>query len=178
MALYTPPRTRDRSRMTAGWNFERRRDTCNAFAIGVFVLAKGLPDRATSLEAVRNRMQLSPEEALFAARKLDEELRISFDPAGGVRSNANGIAHADALMGAVRAKLRSFDEVTRALHAGGSARAVVIAAARTNGNVIECAGPPSAVGVDHRLVLEDARDVLVLERLGQDGSFEAAPVEE
>lgn len=163
--------------MTAGWNFERRRDTCNAFAIGVFVLAKGRPDQSTSLEAVRHRMQLSSEEGLFAARKLDEELRLAFDPAGAIRSTAKGIAHAESLMQAARSKLQSFDEVTRALGATGSARAVLAAAVRAQGNDIACGSPPSAPDVPHRLVLADARDGLVLERQRDDGSFENAPLE-
>ena len=80
--------------MTVGWNFERRRDTCTQFLIGVHVFAKGLAERGTSLEAVRTRMRLSPEEALFAARRLSEEKLITFEAAGAVRSNARGIERA------------------------------------------------------------------------------------
>jgi hypothetical protein len=73
--LVISQRLRDTSIMTAGWNFERRRDTCAAFVIGVFEIVNGRPDRDTSLEAVRNRMRLSPEEALFAARRLNSTKR-------------------------------------------------------------------------------------------------------
>ena len=164
--------------MTVGWNFERRRDTCNAFVIGVFVLTEGLPDRATSLEAVRNRMRLSPEEALFAARKLDEEQRLSFDPAGAVRSNARGIGHARTLMEAIRSKLQTFDEVTRSLRAVGSALAVLSAAIRAHGETFACAGPPSASDVTYRLALTVAAEAVVLERTRGDGSFEAVPLDD
>jgi len=81
-------------RRTQGWNFERRRDACTQFLIGVFLLTKGLPERDTSLEAVRTRIRLSPEEALFAARRLSDEKLIGFQPAGTVRSSTRGIDRA------------------------------------------------------------------------------------
>ena len=105
--------------MTVGWNFERRRDTCTVFLIGVSVLTEGLAERDTSLEAVRARMRLSPEEALFAARRLSEENLIAL--AGAVRSNARGIARAHELMGAVRSKAQRFEDVTRTLRTWGTA---------------------------------------------------------
>ena len=161
--------------MTAGWNFERRRDTCTAFVVGVFVLAKGLAERDTSLEAVRNRMRLSPEEALFAARKLHEENLVTFEAAGGVRSNARGIARAETLMSALRAKMQRFDEVSRALDGGGSALAVLAAALRSHGEPLPCGAPDDNADASYRLSLVD--DVVTLERRLGDGAFEAVPVD-
>jgi len=51
-------------------------------------------------------MRLSPEEALVAARRLHAEESITFEPAGPVRSNAQGITRAESLMGDVRAKVQ------------------------------------------------------------------------
>jgi hypothetical protein len=161
--------------MTAGWNFERRRDTCAAFVIGAFVLAKGLPEKDTSLEAVRNRMRLSPEEALFAARRLHEEKLLTFEAAGAVRSNARGIERAEALMGAVRAKMQRFDEVTRTLRAGGTPLAVLAAALRSHGAPVACGAPDDDAGGTYQLSLVD--DVVTLERRSDDGAFEAVPVD-
>ena len=154
-----------------GWNFERRRDTSAAFAIGVFVLTKGLPDKGTSLEGVRSRMKLSAEEGLFAARKLDEEGKIAFNPKGAVRSNARGIAHAETLMSGVRAKVSSFAEVERALAAGGYALAILTEAIRAQGDPVPCGGPADSEA-PHRLALNG--DAVVLEHQGADGTF--APV--
>jgi hypothetical protein len=160
--------------MTAGWNFERRRDTCSAFVVGVFVLAKGLAERDTSLEAVRNRMRLSPEEGLFAARRLHDEKLLTFEAAGAVRSNARGIERAEALMSAVRSKMQRFDEVTRALQAGGSSVAVLAAALRSHGEPLACGAPDDGAGATYRLALVD--DVVTLERRRADGAFEAVAV--
>lgn len=161
--------------MSAGWNFERRRDTCSAFVIGVFVLAKGLADRDTSLEAVRNRMRLSPEEALFAARRLNEEKLLAFDAGGAVRSNARGIERAAALMGAVRSKLQRFDEVARTLRAGGSSLAVLAAVLRTDGESLACGAPDADADATYRLALVD--DEVTLERRRADGAFEVAALD-
>lgn len=157
--------------MTVGWNFERRRDTCTQFLIGVSVLTKALADRDTNLEAVRARMRLSPEEALFAARRLAEEKLIAFAPGGAVRSNALGIERAQSLMAAVRAKVQRSDEVVGALRAGGPPLAVLAAVIRADGVPLACAGPD--LDATYRLALVD--DVVVLERCRVDGSFEAAP---
>jgi hypothetical protein len=156
--------------MTAGWNFERRRDTCARFLIGVSALAKGAPDRDTSLEAVRNRMRLSPEEALFAARRLHEEESIVFAKGGAVRSNAKGIERADALMRAARARLQRFDEVTRLLRAGGTELAVIAAVIRADGGSLACGSPDDTT---HRLSL--VGDAVTLERQRADGTFEPVP---
>ena len=147
--------------MTAGWNFERRRDTSAAFVIGVFEIVKGRPDRDTSLEAVRNRMRLSPEEALFAARRLNEEKLLTFEAAGAVRSNARGIERAETLMGAVRSKMQRFDEVERTLRAGGIPLAMLAAVIRVDGEALACGAPDGGAGSSNRLVLVD--DVVTLE---------------
>jgi hypothetical protein len=157
--------------MTVGWNFERRRDTCTQFLIGVSILTKALADRDTNLEGVRARMRLSPEEALFAARRLAEEKLISFAAGGAVRSNALGIERAHALMAAVRTKVQRSDEVVRTLRTGGPPLAVVAAVIRADGAPLACGGPD--LEAIYRLALVD--DVVTLERRGADGSFEAAP---
>jgi hypothetical protein len=155
--------------MTVGWNFERRRDTCTQFLIGVSVLTKGLADRDTSLEAVRTRMRLSPEEALFAARRLSEEKLIAFN-AGAVRSNARGMERTHELMGAVRSKAQRFDDLARTLRTGGPPLAVLAAVIRADGAPLACGGPdPDAT---YRLALVD--DVVTLERRTADGFFAAA----
>ena len=157
--------------MTVGWNFERRRDTCTQFLIGVSVLTKAFADRDTNLEAVRARMRLSPEEALFAARRLAEDKLVGFAEGGSVRSNALGIERAHALMAAVRAKVERSDEVVRTLRAGGPPLAVVAAVIRADGAPLACGGPE--LDAIYRLTLVD--DVVTLERRKADGSFEAAP---
>jgi hypothetical protein len=159
--------------MTQGWNFERRRDTCTQFLIGVFVLVKGLADRDTSLEAVRTRMRLSPEEARFAARRLSEEKLIAFEAAGAVRSNTRGIERAQELMSAVRSKAQRFDDVARTLRAGGPPVAVIAAVIRADGEPLTCGAPDSEADATYRLAL--VGDVVTLERQGADGSFEPAP---
>lgn len=157
--------------MTAGWNFERRRDTCTQFLIGVSLLTRAIADRDTNLEAVRSRMRLSPEEALFAARRLSEDKLIAFVAGGAVRSNARGIERTDELMGAVRSKAQRFDEVARTLRAGGPPLAVLAAVIRADGAPLPCGGPdPDAT---YRLSLVD--DVVTLERRRADGSFDAEP---
>lgn len=157
--------------MTVGWNFERRRDTCAQFLIGVSILTKGLAERDTSLEAVRTRMRLSPEEALFAARRLSEENLIAFEPAGAVRSSARGIERSQELMSAVRSKAERFADVARVLRTAGTPLDVVAAVIRADGAPLPCGGPdPDAT---YRLAL--VGDVVTLECLGADGSFAAVP---
>jgi hypothetical protein len=162
--------------MTAGWNFERRRDTCTLFAMGVSLLTKGLPERDTSLEAVRARMRLSPEEARFAARRLDEDKLIAFNEAGGVRSNARGIERASTLVVAVRSKVQRHGDVVRLLAAGGPPLAVLAAVLREDGAPLPCGAPDADLDGVYRLAIVD--DVVVLERQRADGSFEAATLTE
>ena len=159
--------------MAQGWNFERRRDTCTQFLIGVFLLTKGLPERDTSLEAVRTRMRLSPEEALFAARRLSEEKLIAFQPAGSVRSSSRGNERADELMRGVRSKVQRFDDVTRTLRAGGPPLAVLAAVLRADGEPLACGSPYDAPDATYRLTLVE--DVVTLECQQQGGSFEPVP---
>jgi hypothetical protein len=155
--------------MTQGWNFERRRDTCSQFLIGVLVLTKGLAEKETTLEAVRARMRLSPEEARFAARRLDEEQLIVFAPENDVRSNALGIARAEASLAALRAE-RNASEVARLLRAGGPPVALLASVLRLDGAPVPCGGPdPDAT---YRLAL--VRDVVTLEVRGADGTFTPA----
>jgi hypothetical protein len=157
--------------MTIAWNFERRRDTTARFVIGVWVVAQGLAGRDTSLNAVRNRMRLSPEEALFAARRLHDEELITFVEGGAVRSNARGIERAATLMSAVRAKLQRFDEVAAALRAKGTALDVIAAVIRADGGTLACGSPDG--GVPYQLAL--AGDVVTLQRQRADGGFEPVP---
>jgi hypothetical protein len=149
--------------MSVGWNFERRRDTCARFLIGVSCVVGTLPDRDTSLEAVRNRMRLSPEEALFAARRLGEEKLIAFEPGGAIRSCARGIEHAERLKAAVRAKAVHHEDVLRMLEAGGTGLSVVAAVIRADGGPLPCGAPDSDAEATYRLALVD--DVVTLERL-------------
>jgi hypothetical protein len=159
------------SLVTVGWNFERRRDTCTQFLIGVSVLTKGLAERGTSLEAVRTRMRLSPEEALFAARRLSQEKLIAFDPAGAVRSNADGLARTGELTAAVRSRAQRFEDVARTLRTGGPPLAVLAAVIRADGAPLACGGPdPDAT---YRLAL--IAEVVTLECQDADGSFAAVP---
>lgn len=160
--------------MTAGWNFERRRDTCARFLLGVWVLAKGLPGRDTSLEAVRSRMRLAPEEALFAARRLHEEKLLAFEAGGAVRSSASGIERAEALMHGVRGRANNFDEVARVLRAGGTPLEVFASVIRADGGALACGAPDTDAAAQYRLTL--VGDVVTLERGRPDGSFEPAPV--
>jgi hypothetical protein len=159
--------------MSVGWNFERRRDTCARFAIGVFLLAEGKAERDTSLEKVRSRMRLSPEEALFAARRLDEEKLLVFDAGGAVRSNTRGMEHAVALMDAVRSKAQRFHETMRMLRAGGTPVDVLAAVLRADGEALACGAPDDDADGTYRLALVD--DSVVVERRRADGAFEPAP---
>ncbi len=157
--------------MTQGWNFERRRDTCTQFLIGVWALTQGMPEKDTSLEAVRSRMKLSPEEARFAARRLSEEALIAFDEAGGpVRSNVRGTERAREQMNAVRAKMLRGDDMARTLRTGGPPLAVVAAVLRVDGEPLACGGPDPDAAYRLRLVAE----VVTLEQRGAGGDFEPA----
>ncbi len=157
--------------MTVGWNFERRRDTCARFLIGVADVVSHLADKDTNLERVRNRMRLSPEEALFAARKLDEEHLIGFDPGGPVRSKARGIERAATLAQAVRDKVRSHEEVARLLRDGGTPLAVVAAVIRADGGALPCGAPEADPAATYRLALVD--EEVVLQRESEGGTFAA-----
>ncbi len=161
--------------MTAGWNFERRRDTCARFLLGVSLLAKGAPEFDTSLEAVRHRVGLSPEEALFAARRLDEEQLIAFEPAGPVRSNARGIARASALVSAQRTKAQRFREVLSMLRANSTELAVLAAVLQSEGGSLACGAPDEDPERSYRLALVDS--AVTLERLGDDGAFAPAALD-
>lgn len=159
--------------MTIGWNFERRRDTATRFLMGVSQLTKDTKDKDTNLEAVRNRMRLSPEEALFAARKLADEHLITFDEGGAVRSSAAGIDRARALMDGVRAKAQRFDDLARTLREGGPPVAVLAAVIRADGGALACGSPSEEPDVAHRLALDG--DAVIVERQGPDGAFSALP---
>lgn len=148
--------------MSVGWNFERRRDTCTRFLIGVSILAKGLPDRDTNLEKVRSQMRLSPEEALFAARRLHDEKLIAFEPGGAVRSSARGIERAEALMSGVRSKARRYDDVARTVEVGGTPLDVLAAVIRADGVSLACDAPDSEPDATYRVALVD--DVVTLVR--------------
>jgi hypothetical protein len=126
--------------MSLGWNFERRRDTCAQFLIGVSCLVCGFAERETNLEAVRNRMRLSPEEALFAARRLNDEKLIVFVPGGSVRSLALGIERAVTISNATKTKIQNGNTVTQLLLAGGTPLAVVAAVIRVEG-ALACGAP-------------------------------------
>jgi hypothetical protein len=159
--------------MTTGWNFERRRDTATRFLMGVAQLTKDTKDKGTNLEAVRNRMRLSPEEALFSARKLAEDHLITFEEGGAVRSNAAGLDRARTLVEGIRAKAQRFDELARTLRDLGPPVAVLAAVIRADGGTLACGSPSSEPDVAHRLALDG--DAVILEREGPDGIFVAVP---
>ena len=115
-------------------------------------------------------MRLSPEEALFAARRLDEEKLLTFAPAGAVRSNARGIERAAALLDAVRSKAQRYDDVIRVLRAGGPPLAVLAAVIRAEGEALACGAPDSDPDGTYRLVVVE--DDVNLERRREDGAFE------
>ncbi len=156
-----------------GWNFERRRDTATRFLMGVSQLTKDTKDKDTNLEAVRNRMRLSPEEALFAARKLADEHLITFAEGGAVRSNAAGIDKARVLMEGIRAKAQRFDDLARTLREGGPPVDVLAAVIRAHGGVLACGSPSEGPDVAHRLALDG--ETVIVEREGPDGAFARTP---
>lgn len=155
--------------MTAGWNFERRRDTCARFLLGVSLLSKGAAGFDTSLEAVRHRMRLSPEEALFAARRLGEDELIAFEPAGPVRSNARGIARAESIAGAVRTKAQRHRELAAMLAPANTEHGVLVAVLRLDGAPLACGAPDEDPEGTYRLAL--VGDAVTLEKMGPDGVF-------
>jgi hypothetical protein len=155
--------------MTIAWNFERRRDTCTCFLLGVSNVVSGLADKSTTLEAVRNRMRLSPEEALFAARHLATEHMILFDPGGKLQSTARGIERAAVLADAVRTRLLRAGEGTRMIQAGGTPLLAVAAVIRFDGGSLACSAPDENDNARHRLTL--VGDQVTLERAREDGSF-------
>jgi hypothetical protein len=159
--------------MTAGWNFERRRDTCARFLIGVALLAKGRAEFDTSLEAVRSVMRLPPEDALFAARRLGADGMIAFEPNGAVRSNARGLERAEVLLADARASALDHAAVARTLAEEGIALDVLRAAIRADGGWLPCGAPASDADGAYRLSL--AGDAIVLERRRDDGTYEPAP---
>ena len=160
--------------MTAGWNFERRRDATTRFLIGVSLLVNALPDRETSLEAVRSRMRLSPEEALFAARRLHDEHLLVFG-GGPVRSTARGIERAAEWMDAVRAKAQRFDVAAEMVRAGGAPLALLAAVIRAGGGELACGAPDTDPDASYRLAIVEG-DVVV-ERRREGGGFEVVPLD-
>jgi hypothetical protein len=140
--------------MSGSWNFERRRVVCGAFVVGVSLLTKGQANVATSLEAVRSRMRLPPEDALFAARRLSEEQLIGFDEGGAVRSNAKGIRHADDLVQTATSKARSVEDVARTMEGGGLPLALLRIAIIANGGSLACGVTDGVEGATHRLALD------------------------
>jgi hypothetical protein len=163
--------------MTVGWNFERRRDTCTRFILGVSVLTEHTADKPTNLEAVRNRMGLSPEEALFAARQLASKNLITFDPVGSIRSSARGIEHAATLADALRASLGQHSDVVLALADGGARLAVIAALVRFDGGATACPAPEEEPSAAYRLTFapgaakKEAVGLVVVERQREDGTF-------
>jgi hypothetical protein len=159
--------------MATSWNYERRQLTCGKLVIGVWLVAKGKPGFATSIEAVRNRMRLPPEDALFAARRLDEEGLIAFDPGGTVTSNAKGIAHAAGLVDGACSKARQLEDARLCLTAGGLPLAMLEVAVMARGGSIECEAPPWDAGGAYRLAL--AGEGLGLQRRTPGADWEPAP---
>jgi hypothetical protein len=155
--------------MSIAWNFERRRDTCTCFLLGVASVVSGVADKSTTLEAVRNRMRLSPEEALFAARHLASEHMITFDPGGKLQSTARGIERASTLADAIRTKLSRAGESSRMILAGGTPMLAVAAVIRFDGGAIACGAPNEDDNALHRLTLTG--DQVSLERADAEGSF-------
>ena len=117
-------------------------------------------------------MRLSPEEALFAARRLHEEEVIVFERGGSVRSNARGIERAAGLMEAIRAKAGRHHEITRVLDAGGTPVGVIAAVIRADGGALRCGAPDDNSDGVYRLVL-NAEDTVVMERQRADGTYDA-----
>jgi hypothetical protein len=154
--------------MATSWNYERRHLTCGKFVVGVWLIAKGKAGFDTSIEAVRNRVRLPPEDALFAARRLDEEGLLAFEPGGTVTSNGKGIARAEELIEAGRAKALDFDDAKQTLARGGLPLEMLKLAAMACGGSLPC-GADAA----HRLAL--AGDELALERRTPDGGYEPEP---
>jgi hypothetical protein len=158
--------------MSLGWNFERRRDTCTRFLLGVSILTRGVADAATNLEAVRHRMGLSPEEALFAARQLGSEQAFTFEPGGSIRSNARGLEKARTLAANIGQKLLRHEEAVRILAAGGTPLLAVAAVLRHEGGTLQCGSPEAEPDAQYRLNLVGTE--VQMERMRPDGTF--API--
>ncbi len=154
----------------SAWNFERRRVVCGKFVVGVSLVTKGKANVETSLEAVRNRMRLPPEDALFAARRLDEEQLIAFNPGGAVTSTRAGIDRAEEIVRVATSRFGDFEDVTRCLRAGGVELAMLKIALVANGGALACGGPADELSVEHRLAL--VGDEVAIERKTSEGAFE------
>jgi len=159
--------------MPNAWNYERRRVVCAKFLVGVSLVAKGEANASTSLEAVRNRMRLPPEDALFAARRLSEEQLIGFDPGGAVRSTSEGIVRAAEILRSATSQTDHADDVRRTLRGGGMPFEMLKIALMANGGVLDCGARESEAGTVYRLGL--AGEVITLERKTADGAFEPVP---
>ena len=157
--------------MSKAWNFERRQIVCARFIVGVSLVVKGATDAMTSLEAVRNRVRLPPEDALFAARRLDEEQKIQFDPGGAVRSTRKGIEHATEIVRVAAMNARHAEDVDRVVRGGGVPHAMLKLAVLANGGVLECEPVDGEARSTHRLRADGER--LILERRVADDAFEA-----
>jgi hypothetical protein len=153
--------------MTAGWNFERRRDTCAQFLMGVSTLTKNLPMVDTSLEAVRSRMALSSEESRFAARRLHEDQLIVFDGRAKICSNALGSVRAATIIRDVRAQTQNYSTLARTLEQGGSAAILLAAVLRAEGPFV-CGAPEDAT-VTFRLALVD--NTITMQHAQPDGTY-------
>ena len=161
------------SPMTTSWNFERRKVTCAKFLVGVSLLSKGKAGFVTTLEGVRSRVRLPPEDALFAARRLDEEGLITFDAGGAVTANAKGLDRAEEVLRSARSQAQASDDVTRTLRAGGIPLELLKLSVLANGGTLECGAPAAEAERPYRLSLSE--DELTIERGNADGSYEPAP---
>ena len=157
--------------MTAPWNFERRRVTCARFLIGTSLVTEGKADSTTSLEAVRSRLRMPPEDALFAARRLNEEGLLTFDPGGQVRSHPEGIKRAEQMLQTARLQAAQFDDATRIVGEGGMPLEILKLAVMANGGSMVCASPSSGEASSYRLV--SVGDGIAIERMNATGVFEA-----
>src|SRR5580704_2735611 len=160
--------------MATAWNYERRHLTCGKLVIGVWLLAKGKPGFEASIEAVRSRVRLPPEDALFAARRLEEEGLIAFE-ARAVTSNAKGIARAEERMERARGNARDFEDARQTLARGGLPLEMLKVTVMASGGSLSCGAPRWDAAGEYRLAL--AGDELSLERKNSDGAFEQAPPE-
>jgi hypothetical protein len=168
-------RRRDEGRVTAAWNFERRHLTCARFLVGVSLIAEGRANHDTSLEAVRHRMRLPPEDALFAARRLGDEELIAFEPGGSVRSTAKGVERAAALLRDASATTREFDVMARTLRGGGIPLGMLKIALHAAGGLHPCGAPASDDGATYRVALVD--DQVAVQRRRDDGTYEPVPLD-
>lgn len=156
--------------MANAWNFERRTVVRARFLVGVWLVAKGAVNVATSLEAVRNRMRLPPEDALFAARMLDSEQLIGFEPGGAVKSTAGGITRVIELLASAKEQARRVDDATRVVRTGGIPLEMLKLALLVEAGSLACESPERDLQTDYRLVL--VGDKVTIERKGANGEFE------